>query len=168
MNKPTLYITAGYPGSGKSYFAERFARDKHIFHLRADALHLAMFDDPNYMPDEHRLVFRTMDFMAEQLLLQGLSVIYDANLNKRIHREQKRQMAARRHAGYQLFWVKTPEELAFKRLSERKGNDADEVTVTPDVFKRFKAELEQPVDETFVEVDGQMPYEEQIKQLERP
>jgi predicted kinase len=100
--------------------------------------------------------------------LQGLSVIYDANLNKRIHREQKRQMAARRHAGYQLFWVKTPEELAFKRLSERKGNDADEVTVTPDVFKRFKAELEQPVDETFVEVDGQMPYEEQIKQLERP
>jgi uncharacterized protein len=82
MKKPLLIATLGYPGSGKTYFSERLSKKKHFFHLNSDRIRLAIFDKPQYKPEEHRIVFRLMDSLAQDLLRQGVSVVYDANFNK--------------------------------------------------------------------------------------
>lgn len=82
MKKLILFATLGFPGSGKTFFSARFAKDFKIFHLNSDRVRSEIFPKPNYTAEENTAVFRTMDFIAEELLRIGISVIYDANIHK--------------------------------------------------------------------------------------
>ncbi len=117
--KPILFATLGYPGSGKTFFSRRFSRDFGLFHLNSDWLRSEIFPKPGYTAAENAAVFRIMDFIAEELLQRGMSVIYDANSTKRIYRKRLQQTAKKRKADYLLLWFKTPVETALKRIKKR-------------------------------------------------
>lgn len=119
IKKPILLATLGYPGSGKTFFARRFAKDLWLFHLNSDRLRLEIFPRPSYTAAENSIVFRMMDYIADELLRNGISVIYDANLTKRVYRKRLKQIAKKRKAGYLLLWFKTPLRRALDRIKKR-------------------------------------------------
>ena len=155
FKKPILFTTLGYPGSGKTFFSRRFAKDLRLFHLNSDRLRLEIFPKPNYTPSEHAIVFRTMDFLADELLQRGISVIYDANSTKRIYRKHLQNIAKKRKADYLLLWFKTPTNVALKRIKKRSNLKSELMkryhrTINDEVLFGIKAEEESPSKERYI------------------
>ena len=119
MNQPTLFMMFGYPGAGKTSTAKLIKEITGAEHLSSDVLRLELFPNPTYTQEEHDAVYTELDKRAEELLKQGKSVIYDANLNRHKHRLQKYEMCERTGAKPVLLWVQTPKELARERAVMR-------------------------------------------------
>ncbi len=162
--KPTLIATLGLPGSGKSYFAERLAKDLHFAHLRSDEIRLQINPKPTYTNEEHKVVFGLMDFLTLKLLSTGVSVIYDANVNKHIHRQNLRGIAGEQDAKFVLIYIDTPLEIAIKRAKTREFHPIDQ-----DVVESLHKEMEYMPEEEKVTINGLESYEKQrddiVKQI---
>lgn len=170
--RPKLYATLGFPGSGKTYFSERFAKEFGIFHLNSDRLRLELIDKPKYTGAEHAKVFGVMDYLAEHLLQAGVSVVYDANTTKRLYRRRLRAIARKSKADYLLIYIKTPVVLAEARLSARKKikSKAKQRYYRPtekEILHLIRKEIEEPLaSEPHVILDGTKAYNQQKKILE--
>ncbi len=168
MKKPTLFATLGFPGSGKTYFSERFAKEFKLFHLNSDRLRLDMIENPKYTSQEHRQVFTVMDYITDHLLAAGISVIYDANSTKRAYRNRLRKIARINKANYLLIHIKTPVATAEKRLEKRKliKSSAKQKYYRPiekEVLHGIRKETEEPLPtEPHVVIDGLKRYKDQI------
>lgn len=169
MNTPLfLLATLGYPGSGKTHFAERFCREHKIIHLNSDQLRHTMFANPKYTSDEHQAVFREMDRLCEEYISQGKSVLYDANNNRRDKRLILQHIAQNHEAQYVLLYFNTPLETAIRRNNERQHIEGEKKKLFPHideaVIHRMNKNIELPNgDEPFIEINGQADYAEQEK-----
>lgn len=166
--KPILFVTMGFPGSGKTYFARRVAKEQGIFHLNSDRVRAEIFPKPKYTAKENAAVFRVMDFIAGELLALGVSVIYDANSNRKKYRLRLRQIAKKQGARYLVLWFQTSVGMALKRISRRREIKSELMKkyhrpVDKWVLFRIKKELEEPRREPFVIIDGEQSY---LKQKE--
>lgn len=168
--KPILFATLGYPGSGKTFFSRRFAKDKHIFHLNSDRLRLEMFPQPNYSLKENSVVFCTMDYIAEELLRRGISVLYDANSTLLIYRKRLQKIAKQQGANYLLLWFMTPTKVATERILKRKELKSEFLrkyhrSIDTQVMHRIKSQEEKPKKEPFV-ILKPAPYKKQKEVVE--
>ena len=153
---PIIIGTFGHPGSGKSYFSERLARDLHLAHLRSDEIRKQIFPHPTFKQEEHDVVFGLMDFLSEKFLSSGVGVIYDTNLIKKKHRDRLRQIADKTSSRFALLHVETPLEISVERAKSRSFHPIDR-----NVVESIHAESEYPHDESPIVVDGTKSYEEQ-------
>lgn len=155
--QPVLYMMLGYPGAGKTTAAKIIAEISGAEHLASDFIRLELFPKPQFTEEEHRQLYAYIDKLAERLLLSGKSVIYDANLNRFEHRDQKYSICRRSRARSVLVWVQTPKELAKRRATKLSENDPlrpfgnfDEPT-----FDRLAMAIEPPgQDEPHIMLDG--------------
>jgi len=159
IKKPILFTTFGYPGSGKTFFSRRFSKDFGLFHLNSDWLRSEIFPKPSYTAMENTTVFRIMDFIAEELLQCGASVIYDANSTKRIYRKHLQQIAKKQKANYLLLWFKTPVETALKRIRKRGMLKSGLMkryhkVIDDSVLFQIKNEEEEPRKESYVVLEA--------------
>lgn len=138
-----------------------------MLHIIADRLRFAIFTTPTYQPEEHKSVFRTMDYMAGEVLAKEMSVMYDANMSKAVHRQQKKELAAKCGANTVLLWFQTPFEVAWERINERNTRQEPYVPfVGLDVLRRLQGEFEAPLNEPHIAIDGMASYEAQLDQLD--
>ena len=119
MNQPTLFMMFGYPGAGKTTAAKLIQELTGAEHLSSDILRLELFPNPTYTQEEHDAVYAELNRRTEELLGQGKSVVYDANLNRYMHRLEKYQLCERINAQAVLIWVQAPKELARERAVMR-------------------------------------------------
>ena len=85
-NKPLLIMLYGFPGAGKTYFARQLCEEIQAAHIQGDRIRGELFDNPRYDKEENGVVTQLMDYMTEEFLAAGLSVVYDVNamrLNQR-------------------------------------------------------------------------------------
>lgn len=153
--KPILIATLGYPGSGKTFFSRRFAKEFDFFHLNSDFLRSEIFPKPNYSKEENISVLRTRNFITEELLRKGINVIYDANLTKKIYRKDLQRIARRQKADYLLLWFKTPVEMALSRIKKRRGYKSElmkryHIALDENILFKIKNEEEYPTKEPYV------------------
>lgn len=112
---PTLYMMFGYPGAGKTTAAEVIAQLTGAVHLSSDKLRLELFSEPTFSEEEHDTLYAALDARAEELLRAGKDVIYDANLNRLQHRQEKYDICKRAGAKPILLWVQTDKDLSKSR-----------------------------------------------------
>jgi predicted kinase len=173
MKKPTLLVTLGFPGSGKSYFSEKISKEKGFFHINSDIIRFTLFKNPSFTKEEHEGVFALMDLITENLLKSGISVIYDCNTNFRSDRKRLEKIAKKSQANHFLVWIKTDVKLAEKRLAKRfKIKDGKKKLmyrpVTLETLHKLKNEMQTPKGaEKFIPIDGHLPFSKQIKELEK-
>ena len=85
--EPPLVIVSGLPGTGKSFFCRKLAERLPFLILPSDTLRKVLFPSPVYNEDENRRLFPACHTLVEELLGEGIPVIFDAtNLLER-HRE---------------------------------------------------------------------------------
>lgn len=158
MMKPTLFLMLGYPGAGKTTVSELIAQQSRAVHLSSDKFRLHMFPKPDFGQPEHDAVYGALDYMTELFLAHGLSVIYDANLNRYRHRKDKYDICERAGASAVLLWLQTPHDLAKQRATELGMNDPARRpygNLDKGVFDRLAREIEPPHDdERVIKIDG--------------
>lgn len=166
MAKPTLYLMLGYPGAGKTTAAEHIARLTGAELLSSDKIRLELFPQPSFSADEHTQLYKEIDKRTQELLSNGKSVIYDANLNRHVHRQEKYHICETTGATPVLIWRKTPRAVAKTRAED----DSRHLLIPPgetadEMFERIANIIEAPLpDEHPIILEGEDVTESDIKQ----
>ena len=78
MNRPTLVLLVGIPGSGKTTYAKNYIEQTpNIIHLSSDAIRKELYGDENIQGNPAD-VFSLMQTRAVEALNNGIHVVYDA------------------------------------------------------------------------------------------
>lgn len=116
----------GFPGAGKTYFARQFCENVQAAHVQADRVRNELFEEPRHDKRENEIVNQLMDYMAEEFLTAGLSVVYDMNTARAKQRHHLRQLAVRCHAQPLVVWFQIDQDTAFTRNIKRDRRRADD------------------------------------------
>ena len=126
-----------------------------------------VFPDPKFTQKEHDNLYGLIDHNVEHLLEYGRDVIYDANLNRRHHRDEKYALANKYEVNVKLWWVQVPAELAReRRCAEQDPKLIPEGETSENMFDRIAELIEAPSsDENCIDVDGTKITEKYIRSL---
>ncbi len=124
--KPFLLLFYGYPGSGKTYFSRQFCETVQAANLQADRIRSELFEQPRYDKQENGVVNQLMNYMCEEFLMAGFSVVYDMNAMRVGQRRILQDMAYRAHAQPLLVWEQVDVDTAFYRNIKRDRRRADD------------------------------------------
>src|SRR3989344_936753 len=157
LNKPVLVSLYGFPGSGKSFVARNLAEHVQMAHVSADRIRSELFAKPRYDKQEDAIVAHLMNYMTEEFLGAGMSVVYDAKALSAGQRRHLRELAAKHRAAYLLVWLQIDVESAFTRTQRRDRRTTDDKFAQPqtrDSFNRQLATMQNPKDEQYLVVSG--------------
>lgn len=162
-----LYLMLGYPGAGKTTVAKIIQRLTGSDYLSSDQLRGQLFPNSTFSQAEHDELYKELDEQLVQTMKTGHSIVYDANLNRQIHRQEKYDLADRYRYKIVLVWVKTPRQIARQRRIE---DLAHHHLVPPNetplaMFERTATAFEEPSNnELYIEVDGTKVTEDYVRQ----
>jgi len=124
--KPVLICLYGYPGSGKSYVARNLEDVLEAARVSADRIRHELFSRPRYDAQENAVVTHLMNYMAEEFLRAGVSVVYDTNAMRSGQRRHLRTLARKHHADHLLVWLQIDADNAFGRTQKRDRRTQDD------------------------------------------
>lgn len=156
--KPLLILLFGFPGAGKSYFSRQLAETLRAAHVQGDRIRSELFEQPRYDREENEVITHLMDYMTEEFLAAGISVIYDANAMRASHRRELRDMARRAGAEPVLIWLQIDADTAFARVTKRDRRRADDKYAMPlerPTFEKLVGGMQNPqTTEDYVVISG--------------
>lgn len=168
--QPLLFYTIGYPGAGKTTFAQNLANWFGGVHLRADKIGLKLFVVPTYSETERVAVYQHMDYQAMLALNQNQTVLYDGALNSVAQRAKLQQLAKKHNAIAIGLWMTVPVEVAKTRAGKLRDIGVGGVggrIIPPELFVRYQAAFQEPdpSEELFMHIDGMQPFGYQYRTL---
>src|SRR5882762_11283678 len=105
LTRPLLILLYGFPGAGKTYFAKQLSESLGAAHVNSDRFRYELFAQPRYDKQEDEVIRHLMEYMTEEFLSAGVSVIYDANATRLTQRRALRDMARKAHVQPLLVWL---------------------------------------------------------------
>jgi predicted kinase len=157
LSKPILICFYGFPGSGKSYVSRNLTSVLHLAHVSADRIRSELFESPRYDAQENAIVMHLMNYMTEEFLAAGISVVYDVNAARLAQRRKLRELAKKHRAEFALLWLQIDHESAFSRTQNRDRRTSDDrfaETHTRESFDRNIAALQNPQGEDYLVISG--------------
>lgn len=155
----------GFPGSGKTYFARQFAENIGAVHLQSDRVRFELFEKPRYDKQENDIVSHLMQYMSEEFLKAGMSVIYDGDVTKSVIRRDVREVAFEAKAFPLLVWPQIDIESAFSRVvkrDRRKTDDKYSNTLDRTSYEQEISKMQNPSSsEDYVVISGKHNYQTQ-------
>jgi predicted kinase len=144
IERPSLLILVGLPGSGKSHLARALAARYPAAILDSDALRGVLFEEPKHTENEHRRLFPAMHTLIDRLLGRAITVIVDATNLKEAHRRPYYKIAEKHGARVVLVQVTAPRRVIRERLAGRSAaaDPLDRSTATLEVFENMKGDAE--------------------------
>lgn len=144
VSKPALVMVSGLPGTGKSHFSRCLAERVPFTILETDQLRSLLFPNPTHSAEESRQLFQVCHRLIEELLREGIRVVFDAtNLVER-HREYLYHAAESMGAKLIIVQVKAPAEVVRQRLEGRQArvDTMDHSQADWNVYQRMQKGVE--------------------------
>ena len=153
--RPVLVIVSGLPGTGKSYFSRRLAKQVPLLTIESDSLRQTLFSQPTYNGTESARLFRACHQLMADLLEERISIIFDATNLREVHRERLCHIAEQRNVEPILVQIQAPSEVVHQRLKGREQGVDSEDHSTADwlVYNRMRPTAE-PIRRNHVMVDS--------------
>lgn len=164
LSKPALIYLYGFPGSGKSYVARNLTEEIQMAHISSDRIRSELFQTPRYDPQENAIVTHLMDYMCEEFLSSGVSVVYDTNALRAAQRRKLRDLARKHKAESLLIWIQIDIDSAFARTQERDRRTLDDKYAEPQTRATFEGQLngmQNPQGEDYVVISGKHTFNTQ-------
>lgn len=169
--KPFLLLFYGFPGSGKTYFSRQLADHIQVAHVQADRIRYELFEEPRYDKQENTVVLQIVNYMVEEFLNAGVSVIYDMGTIRLAQRRMLRDMARKAGAEPILLWQQIDAESALARVMKRDRRKADDrYALQPDytTFQKIAGGMQNPqVSEEYIVISGKHVFNTQFNALLR-
>lgn len=165
LTHPTLIMLYGYPGAGKTYFARQLCEDIQAAHIQGDRIRSELFEEPRYDAQENEIISHLMNYMTEEFLAAGISVVYDANAMRLNQRRELRDLARKVKAQSLLIWFQIDPESSYARVARRDHRKTDD-RYTPSMDRRtfdaLASMMQNPVTtEDYVVLSGKHTYQTQ-------
>lgn len=120
--RPTLFLTVGLPGTGKTTQARRIEAEEHALRLTKDEWVKALYGQANPPSATDVIEGRLIEIGLRALRL-GVNVVIDFGLWSRDERSALRQAAADLGAAVQLLYVSLPPAEQRRRLDRRHAEE---------------------------------------------
>ncbi len=141
-----MVIVSGLPGSGKSYFASRLAKELNARYINSDLTRTRMDARGKYAFDDKLDVYEEMAREAGTCMREGESVVVDATFYRRSMRELFFTLAKLLHHKLAYIEIVADEDLIRERLkTPRLDSEADF-----SVYRLLKPQYETPEREHLV------------------
>ena len=148
---PKLFFLVGLPGSGKTFFAEKFSEEYQIPFINLNKWRFFMFGDPNFSREEDAQLTRYGADILREIFKTKQSILLEGNLYSRVDRQRYAQLA--RQYGYQpvVIWVQNVDAESKLRAIRLNRNHPKDFLMTPEVFEDLKRrftppnEIEKPI-----------------------
>lgn len=165
LNKPTLILLYGFPGAGKTFLARQLCEDIQAAHVQAERIRYELFEEPRFDKQENDVVSHLTDYMAEEFLNAGISVVYDINAARVGQRRLLRELARKSKAHCVLIWLQIDVEGAFVRAHKRDRRKADDkysMALDRTTFDSLAGQMQNPEPtEDFMVISGKHTYHTQ-------
>lgn len=169
--KPFLLLLYGFPGSGKTYFARQFCDNVQAAHVQADRIRYELFEEPRYDKQENSVVLQIVDYMVEEFLSAGVSVVYDMNAMRLSQRRYLRDSARKQGAIPLLLWQQVDAESSKSRAMRRDRRRADDkYAMQPDfsTFQKIASVMQNPtMGEEYIVASGKHSFQMQYNAVLR-
>lgn len=155
----------GYPGAGKTFLARQLCEDLNAAHVHGDRIRFELFEQPRYDKQENQIVEHLMEYMTEEFLNAGISVVFDMNALRVSERKELRELARKQKADNLIIWLQIDAESAFDRVNKRDRRKADDKYTPPmdrNTFETFAGRMQNPQpNETYMVISGKHNYKTQ-------
>jgi predicted kinase len=153
---PSLVVTCGLPGSGKSWLADRVARPLDAAIVRSDVVRKRLAGiaptlhptgpeaEALYSARSSQRTYEAMVQEAQAALAGGRSVVVDATFPQRLSRATFARLAESRRAPFVLVHVTAPEPVVAQRLRRRPDLPEEVSDAGWEVYLKFKRTFEPP------------------------
>lgn len=159
----------GFPGSGKSYVARQLSNHLQAAHVQGDRIRYELFEKPRYDKQENAVVAQLMDYMTEEFLNSGISVIYDTNVLRAAQRHALRETARKAHAQPLVVWIQIDSESSFSRTQKRdrrKTDDRYAYNMDRATFNDISSHMQNPTAaEDYVVISGKHIFSTQLSAI---
>lgn len=157
ISHPVVVYLYGLPGSGKSFVSRQLSETLGMAHVSSDRIRYELFDEPRHDKTEHQLVANLMNFMTEQFLTAGVSVVYDISVSRLADRRALRDMARRFKAKELMVWIQIDPDTAFNRSHERDRRKIDDhyaSALDQSTFESYMRAMQNPQNEDYLVISG--------------
>lgn len=169
--KPFLLMFYGFPGSGKSYFSRQLSDHVQVAHVQADRIRYELFQEPRYDKQENTVVLQIVNYMVEEFLNAGVSVVYDTGVIRLAQRRMLRDLARKCGAEPILLWQQIDADSALARVMKRDRRKSDDrYALQPDytTFQKIAGSMQNPqVTEDYIVISGKHVFNTQFNALLR-
>lgn len=164
INQPVLVLLYGYPGAGKTHFAGQLANSLSAAHLQSDRIRHELFESPKYDKEENEVVEHLSQYMAQEFLKAGVSVIYDSEASRLSQRRALRDVARKANAKPVLIWLQIDQDSAEQRLNSRdrrKSEDKYAKAYDKASFADYIGRMQNPSNEDYIVISGKHTFNTQ-------
>lgn len=157
ISHPVVVYMYGLPGSGKSFVSRQLSETLGMAHVSSDRIRFELFEEPRHDKAENQLVLNLMNFMTEQFLTAGVSVIYDISVSRLADRRALRDLARRHGAKELMVWIQVDPETAFSRShvrDRRKADDRYASILEQPIFEQYMRAMQNPQNEDYLVISG--------------
>lgn len=167
LSRPLIIVMIGLPGSGKSFFARKFADMFNAPLVSFDYLYSTLFPDPSYSREEEDLVKDIYFHEVEELLKTQRTIVVDGAASERPERQNLHLLARQHDYGVLLVWsqtdMPTAKSRSLRRNPKRAGDELNtsmEEETFASYVKRFTAPFK---GEDFVVISGKHTFATQAR-----
>jgi len=125
--RPTLYITCGVSGSGKSTRAMEIVESEQAIRIRSDVERARLFKDESqrYSTEATDQVYKRLLRLSEQIVSAGFSVVVDATFLKRLLRAQFAALATQLNVPLRILSCNADTQILKQRIQKRRDDPSE-------------------------------------------